>query len=124
MSATRVRIETLKTLEPVASLPEARLLELVGLCHTETASKNSNPFLGREIAGQAVYLLRGEVVLTYPDGSSRVLVGGSERSRYPLGRRGGGFSRVKAITHARLMRIRDDLLEGLAAWDGGALAGY
>src|SRR5256885_12004879 len=96
MSATRVRIETLKTLEPVASLPEARLLELVGLCHTETASKNSNPFLGREIAGQAVYLLRGELMVTYPDGSLRVLVTGYERSRYPLGRRWHGFTDLQS----------------------------
>src|SRR5207248_10649212 len=97
MSATRVRIETLKTLEPVASLPEARLLELVGLCHTETASKNSNPFLGREIAGQAVDLLRGELMVTYPDGTSRVLVAGSERARESLGLRGGVVAGVRSL---------------------------
>src|SRR2546429_7893915 len=111
MSATRVRIETLKTLEPVASLPEARLLELVGLCHTETASKNSNPFLGREIAGQAVYLLRGELMVTYPDGSSRGLGVGSQRARYSLGRRGEGFTSGKAVTDAELMGLDDDLLD-------------
>src|SRR2546427_11588619 len=114
MCANRVRIETLKTLEPVASLPEARLHELVDLCHVETARKNSNPFLVRGIVGQAVYLLRGELVLTYPDGSSKVLVGGSERSRYPLGRRGEGFTRVKASTDGELMRIDGGLLGGLA----------
>src|SRR5258708_38183548 len=102
MCANRIRIETLKTLEPVASLPEARLHELVGLCHVETANKNSNPFLMRGIAGQAVYLLRGELVLTYPDGSSKVLVGGSERSRYPLGRRGGVFPPAKRVPKSSL----------------------
>src|SRR2546425_9923491 len=114
MCANRVRIETLKTLEPVASLPEARLRELVDLCHVETARKNSNPFLLRGIAGQAVYLLRGELVLTYPDGSSKVLVGGSERSRYPLGRRGGGFTSGKAITGVEVMGIDAGLLHGMA----------
>ncbi|TMH55992.1 MAG: cyclic nucleotide-binding domain-containing protein [Betaproteobacteria bacterium] len=117
MCANRVRIETLKTLEPVASLPEARLHELVDLCHVETARKNSNPFLVRGIVGQAVYLLRGELVLTYPDGSSKVLVAGSERSRYPLGRRGEVFTSVKAITDVELMRIDDDLLDVMATWD-------
>src|SRR5947208_1725786 len=117
MCANRVRIETLKTLEPVASLPEARLRELVDLCHVETARKNSNPFLVRGIVGQAVYLLRGELVLTYPDGSSKVLVGGSERSRYPLGRRGEVFTRVKAITDVELMRRNDDLLDVMATWE-------
>src|SRR4029077_3768324 len=124
MCANRVRIETLKTLEPVASLPESRLHELVGLCHVETANKNSNPFLVRGIAGQAVYLLRGELVLTYPDGSSKVLVGGSERSRYPLGRRGEVFTSVKAITEVELMRIDDDLLDVMGPWDEAASAGH
>jgi len=54
-----VRIETLKALEPIASLPEARLNELVGLCRTETASKDSDPFLARGVEGQVVYLVRG-----------------------------------------------------------------
>src|SRR5204862_7819015 len=117
MSATRVRIETLKTLEPVASLPEARLLELVGLCHTETASKNSNPFLGREIAGQAVYLLRGELMVTDRDESSRVQVAGSERSRYSLGRRGEVFTSVRAIPDDELVSIDDNLLDVLVTFD-------
>jgi rhodanese-related sulfurtransferase len=119
-----VRIETLKALEPVASLPEARLNELAGLCHVETASKNSDPFLVRGVARQAVYLLRGELVLTYPDGSSKVLVAGSERSRYPLSRRGEVFTSAKAITEVELMRIDDDLLDVMATWDEAASADY
>ena len=112
-----VRIETLKALEPVASLPEARLNELAALCHVETASKNSDPFLVRGVEGQVVYLVRGELMLTYPDGSSKVLVGGSERSRYPLGRRGEVFTSAKALTEVELMRIDDDLLDVMAIWD-------
>src|SRR5882724_5179282 len=112
-----VRIETLKALEPIASLPEARLNELVGLCRTETASKDSDPFLTRGVEGQVVYLVRGELMLTYPDGSSKVLVGGTERSRYPLGRRGEVFTSAKAITEVELMRIDDDLLDAMAIWD-------
>ena len=112
-----VRIETLKALEPIASLPEARLNELVGLCRTETASKDSDPFLVRGVEGQVVYLVRGALMLTYPDGSSKVLLGGSERSRYPLGQRGEVFTSAKAITEVELMRIDDDLLDVMAIWD-------
>jgi len=122
MCADRVRIETLKTLEPVASLPEARLGELVELCRVETASKNSDPFLVRGVEGHAVYLLRGELMLTYPDGSSKVMVGGSERSRYPLGRRGEVFAGAKAITEVELVRIDLDLLDVMATWDEAASA--
>jgi len=69
----------------------ARLNDLAGHCQLETIGRNSDPFLVRSIAGQAVYLLRGELALTYPDGTSKVLVGGSERSKYPLAQRGEVF---------------------------------
>jgi hypothetical protein len=60
MCAARVSIETLKTFEPIGSLSDARLNQLAGLCEMETVARNSDPFLVRSIAGQAVYLLRGE----------------------------------------------------------------
>ena len=122
MCAARVSVETLKTFEPFGSLPVARLNELTGLCQLETVSRNSDPFLVRSVASQAVYLLRGELVLTYPDGSSKVLVGGSDRSRYPLAHRGEVFTSAKAITEVELLRIDDDLLDVMATWDQVAAA--
>jgi rhodanese-related sulfurtransferase len=122
MSAARVDVETLKTFEPIGSLPEARLSELAGLCRLETVGRNSDAFPARGAANQAVYLLRGELVLTYPDGSSKVLVGGSERSRYPLARRGEVFTSAKAVTEVELVRIDDDLFDVMATWDEAAMA--
>jgi rhodanese-related sulfurtransferase len=122
MCAAKVSIETLRSLEPIGSLPEARLNELAGLCRLEPVSRNSDPFLARGPTDQAVYLLRGELVLTYPDGSSKVLVGGAERSRYPLARRGEVFTSAKAITDVELMRIDDDLLDVMVTWDEVASA--
>lgn len=117
MCATRVSAETLRGFEPIGSLPEARLNELAGLCQLETVGRDSAPFLVRNVAGQAVYLLRGELVLTYPDGTSKVLVGGSERSRFPLAHRGEVFTSAKTVTEVELMRIDDDLLDVMATWD-------
>lgn len=122
MCAARVSVETLRTFEPIGSLPDARLNQLAGLCQLETIGRNSDPFLVRSIAGQAVYLLRGELVLTYPDGSSKVLVGGSDRSRHPLAHRGEVFTSAKAVTEVELMRIDDDLLDVMATWDQVASA--
>ena len=122
MCAARVSVETLKRVEPIGSLPDARLSELAGLCQLETVSRDSDPFLVRSVAGQAVYLLRGELVLTYPDGSSKVLVGGSDRSRYPLVHRGEVFTSAKAITEVELLRIDDDLLDVMTTWDQVASA--
>jgi rhodanese-related sulfurtransferase len=117
MCATRVNAETLKAFQPIGSLPDARLNELVGHCHLETIGRNSEPFLVRNIAGQAVYLLRGELALTYPDGTSKILVGGSERSRYPVAQRGEVFTSAKAVTDVELVRIDDDLLDVMTTWD-------
>src|SRR5262245_56755795 len=117
MCATKVTVDTLRTLEPIGSLPEARLGELAGLCRLETIGENSDPFLVRSISNQAVYLLRGELALTYPDGSSKVMVAGSDRSRYPLAQRGEVFTTAKALTEVELMRIDDDLLDVMATWD-------
>jgi len=123
MSATRVRIETLGALEPIASLSEARLNELAGLCHLEGMKKDSDPFRERGLSGQTVYLIRGELALAYPDGSSKVLVGGSDQARHPLGRSGQIFTSARAITDIELIRIDDDLLDIMATWDQVALAG-
>src|SRR5882672_4586940 len=117
MCATTVRVETLMALEPIASLSEARLRELAGLCHMESVSKDCDPFRERGIAGQTVYLVRGELALVYSDGSSTVLSGGSDQARTPLGRRGAMFASAKAITDVELVRIDDELLDVMATWD-------
>jgi len=123
MCAARVSVDTLRTFEPIGSLPESRLKELADVCQLETVSRNSDPFLVRGITGQAVFLLRGELVLNYPDGSSKVLVGGSDRSRYPLAHRGEVFTSAKAITDVELMLVDDDLLDVMTTWDQVASAG-
>lgn len=117
MCATRVNAETLKAFEPLGSLSDARLNELAAHCQLEAIGRNSDPFLVRSIAGQAVYLLRGELALTYPDGTSKILMAGSERSRYPIAQRGEVFTSAKTVTDVELVRIDDDLLDVTTTWD-------
>jgi rhodanese-related sulfurtransferase len=121
MCATKVSMETLGKLEPIASLSSSRLQELSGLCYLETVSRNLDPFRARGVAGEVVYLIQGELALTYPDGSSAVLVGGTENARHPLGRR-GRFVDAKAITDVVLLRVDDDLLDIMVTWDQLAAA--
>lgn len=123
MGATKISIEMLRTLEPIASLSEARLNELAGFCQLESAGKGSDPFRLRGTAGQTAYLIRGNLALTYPDGSSKVLVGGSHEARHPLGRGGESFASARAATDIELLRIDDDLLDIVATWDQIAVAG-
>jgi rhodanese-related sulfurtransferase len=117
MTLAKIDVQTLKRLEPLGSLSEERLAELAELCYVESVSKNLDPFRTRSIAGQTVYLVRGEIALTYPGGASIILVGASEEARHPLGRRGAAFASAKTITDVELVRIDDDLLDIMVTWD-------
>ena len=64
----------------------------------------------RSIAGQSVYLVRGELALAYRQGMPEVIVGGSAEARCPLGKR-RVFISAKAVTGVELIRIDDDLLD-------------
>jgi rhodanese-related sulfurtransferase len=114
----KVDLEILKRLSPVAALSDSRLQELASLCYIERVSKNLNPFRMRGIAGQSVFLVRGELALNRGGStSSEVLVGGTDEARYALGKRGAAFDSAKAITDIDLVRIDDDLLDIMVTWD-------
>ena len=116
MCATKVTADTLKRLQPIGSLSQARLEELREVCYVDSAGPNIDPFATRGIAGEAVYLLAGELALTYQDGAALVIVGGTEEARHPLGRR-GAFVAAKAVTDVELLRLDEELLDVLVTWD-------
>ena len=116
--AIKVDIEVLKTLSPVSALSDSRLQELASLCYIESVSKNIDPFRMRGIAGQSVFLVRGELALVRGEGvQPEVVVGGSGEARYALGKRGAAFSSARAITDVDLIRVDDDLLDIMVTWD-------
>lgn len=123
MAAEKISVDILRRLEPVGSLTEVRLKELAELCYLEQAGKGSDPFRGRGPAGQAVYLLHGELAVQRTDGVSQVIVGGSDDARHPLGSRGGAFHQALAITDLTLVRIDDELLDIMVTWDQMAPSG-
>src|SRR3972149_6974335 len=120
MAATKVSVEALRILDPLSSLADARLNELADLCCIESVRRNVDPFHLRSIAGQSVYVVRGELALAYGQGGSEVIVGGSAEARYPLGKR-RVFSSAKAITDVQLIGIDDDLLDIMLTWDQVAM---
>lgn len=117
MSALKASVEILKELEPVRAFSETRLRELADLCVIEKVARNADPFRSRGIAGQMIYLIKGELALVYTGGRSDVMVGGTHEARFPLGKRGEPFASAKAITDIELVRIDDDLLDIMATWD-------
>ena len=119
MAATKVSMEALKILDPLSSLSDARLAELAQLCVLETVRRAEEPLRLRSVAGQSVYLMRGELALAYGRSRSEVIVGGGAEARHPLGKR-RTFKSAKAVTDVELVRIDDDLLDIMLTWDQAA----
>ncbi|MBK8401995.1 MAG: cyclic nucleotide-binding domain-containing protein [Propionivibrio sp.] len=116
-SAPAVSPNVLRRLEPICALSALRLSELAGMCSTEAVNRGLDPFRLRGIQGQSVYLLSGELKLSYDDGSSFVLVGGCEASLWPLGKRPPQVTHGKAITDVELIRVDDEVLDIIMTWD-------
>lgn len=113
----------LANLDPISSLSPKRLAELAGLCFVESVSKDLDPFRMNVIkSSQALYLLKGELVLRFEDGGKKVLRGGSEEARQPVAGKGAGLKYALALTDLEIVRIDTDLLDIMMTWD--QLAGY
>lgn len=107
----------LRHLEPIRALSGMRLHELARSCAPETVVRGGNPFKTGGASGQSVYLLSGELKLAFADGSSSVLVGGSDATHWPLGQRESEILNAKAITDIELIRVDDETLDILMTWD-------
>ena len=117
MAAEDVSPEILRSLEPPAGLSPESARELAGLCVRQRVARGADPFCVNGMQGQSVYLVKGELKITYPDDSFEVIVGGTDGARHPLGQRPAGFKSAQAITDAELLRIDDDVLDILLTWD-------
>lgn len=109
--------EMLQCLEPLSALSADSVRELARLCYVERVGRNADPFRLQGLAGQAVYLVKGELKLAYLDNSTEVIVGGSEAAARALGRRQPPIASAKAITDIDLIRIDEDVLDIMLTWD-------
>jgi rhodanese-related sulfurtransferase len=110
-------IKQLTALEPISSFSPARLRELLDYCHMETVARGTDPFKQRGLAGQSVYLVKGELELQYQDGNRVVIKADSEWAKHPLGKRQPDIVAANALTDLQLLRIDDDLLDMMITWD-------
>lgn len=122
MGMSKVSVETLRALEPLAFLSESRLDELARLARIEVVSVDSDASALLAAPGRTAYLLKGELALAYADGSSRVLTGGSSQARKPLSRFGGEFAGARASSELELLCIDNDVLDIMLTWDQLAAA--
>lgn len=115
--ADEALVDLLGQLDPMASLPLERREELSQLCVQETVAHGNGEFMFAEKPGQTVYLLRGEIRLAFADGSFEVLVGGSDTARHPLGSGKPVLLSCKPITDIELLRLDEEILDLVLAWD-------
>lgn len=117
MSAQQISADVLGRLEPLSSLSRDSLRELSGMCYIERVGRNHDPFRLKGLRGQAVYLLKGELKLDFPDSSSEILVGGTEATIRSLDKHKPAFVATKAITDVELIRIDEEVLDIMLTWD-------
>jgi CRP-like cAMP-binding protein len=120
---TRATPAQLAGLTPLESLSPERLAELAQVAVVERGTRGSDPLQARAKASQSVFLLQGEMLLTYEGGGTLVVVGGSEETRQALNRQKPRVGRCKAITDVDLLAVDDDVLDILATWDQVAAGG-
>lgn len=108
-------------LAPLAGLSRERLAELAEVALIERAARGADPLVGRT-AEQSVFLLGGEILLSFQGGGTLVVVGGSDETRQALNRRKERLARARAITDVDLLVVDDELLDVLATWDQVAAA--
>lgn len=118
--ARRASIEMLAGLAPLSGLSPERQKELAELCNLLEAARGSDP-LKLLTAGRSVFLLRGELLLVYAAGGTKVVVGGTDDTRQPVNKR-QPLARTKAITDVLLLLIDDDVLDIVLTWDQLAIS--
>jgi rhodanese-related sulfurtransferase len=112
----------LAALRPLAGLSAERLAELAEVSVVERVARGADPLAGRS-GDQSVFLIAGEILLSFEKGGTLVVVGGSEETRHALNRRRERVARSRAITDVDLFVIEDEMLDILATWDQVAAAG-
>src|SRR5207237_7983082 len=106
----------LAALAPLAGLTPERLAELAELALVERASRGRDP-LREGQPGRALFLVQGELLLSFEGGGTVVVVGGTGEGCQALNRARPPIVRSKAITDVDLLALDDELLEVLATWD-------
>ncbi len=117
-------LDRLLRLQPLASLGEEHLRELLPYCQIERVARNLDPFRLRDWGQQVMYLLRGELKLDFADGSMDVLVGGSGDALLPIVKGGHCPVGAKAITDVDLLCVNEDALDIVITWNQVATSGH
>ena len=104
-------------LEPISSIGPARMLELLEYCRLQHVDRGQDPFSGRSLEGQSIYLIQGELEIIFEDDNRVVMRAHSEWARHPIGKRQPNIRSANALTDIQLLHVEDSLLDKMVTWD-------
>jgi len=108
-------IERFRKLEPVNSLSDEQIKELVTQSIIEKISEGCS-LLGDADDGEALYLLSGAVEATLDTGGPRMIKGGAADALYPLNSEHNNFRMALTRTPAIVARVDKELLDVMLTW--------
>ena len=115
---TTITVSALAQFEPLATLSSTRLQELADLCFVERVSKEINPLrLNMGKTSQLMFLLAGDLGLSFQDGSKRILRAGTTAAKYSIDERRLLLQDALALTAIEVIRIDLELLDIMMTWD-------
>lgn len=113
-----ITVERLRQLEPLSSLSEERLEELVTLIDVEKLSIGNIVFQEGDIDNQTVYLLEGDVQLSSSDQKvDKVITSKQQEAKYPLDDSQPRMLSCSALGRVELVRIDNSVLDYMMMWD-------
>ena len=113
-----ITIERLRRLEPISSLSEERLQELVSLSYVEQLPIGVSVFREGDVDNKTIYLLMGDVQLSASDGSiDKVITAKDEAAKFPID--DSQPRRLSCVTLGRveIVRIDNSVLDYRMMWD-------
>ena len=120
---TRIAIERLKTLEPIAHLSTERWDELAGLAIVEKMSAGMSVFREGDIDNQTIYLLDGDVQLTSADGKTdKVLTSKDKTAKFPIDESQPRQASCVTLSRSEIVRIDNSVLDYMMMWDQMAVS--
>jgi rhodanese-related sulfurtransferase len=110
-------VKTLAKLEPISFFEQARLHELLDYCEAETAPTGSDVSKLFGLSGKSVYLIDGEIELSYQDGNKVTIKAESEWAKHPLGKRQPDIISARVMRASRLLSVNEDMLDRMMTWE-------
>lgn len=113
-----ITAELLSRLEPLSSLSRMRIDELLTQCRAETLPAGSTVFREGDTDNQAIYLLRGKLMLANNAADQDlVLDAGSEDAKHPVADKQPRQLTAVTASTVDLVRLDNDLIEMMMTWD-------